>query len=626
MTPFVRLWIWISAFASLTGWTLSALGQLNRAGYGVSFLIFAVFVFLRRHDLGFGSVGHGFRFKQMLRRLRRPLPLCFAALAALVFLGGVLYPPTHYTALVYHIPRVLHWLAEGQWHWIHTPVVRMNYPGCAFEWLSAPLLLFTGSLRGIFLLNVIPFLLLPGLIYSLFVRLGVRARAARHWMWLLPTGYAFLLQAGSAGNDAFAVVFALAALDFGCRAWQSRQPRDLWYSTLAIALLVGTKPTSLPLLLPWAVLVFALLPLLRQRVVASVIVSVLALAVSFFPVAVLNQLHCGDWLGASIEPFNFKIPNPLVSVSGNAFVLLLQNLTPPVFPLAGWWNQHCPSILPQVWTKNFIPGFFNLGELPTEDWAGVGFGISVLALVSFVAALLSRRTGQPLLTITLDVPRFWRRCVLAAPWLALLFYCAKAGMATPARLLAPYYLLLVPGLLVGAAQSQIVRRLWWRLLAGGVMLLAFTVLVVSPDRPLWPAKTVLSRLAKQHPDQKLIARALGVYTVYSQRANPLAKVRAQLPPEIKTVGFIGTEDDSDISFWLPLGQRRVKHFLASDPPELFRQAGVEFVVVGGQNLGFRGITLAAWMQKTGAEAIATNTVTLKITEGPQPWYLVRLQP
>ena len=33
--PLVRLWIWVSAFASAAGWTLSAAGQLNRAGYFV---------------------------------------------------------------------------------------------------------------------------------------------------------------------------------------------------------------------------------------------------------------------------------------------------------------------------------------------------------------------------------------------------------------------------------------------------------------------------------------------------------------------------------------------------------------------------------------------------------------
>ncbi len=126
----------------------------------------------------------------------------------------------------------------------------MNDRACGIEWLSAPLLLFTKSDRALFLLNFIPFLLLPGLVFSIFTRLGVRARVAWQWMWLLPTGYDFLLQAGSIANDTFPAVYALAAVDFAARAWQSRRAADLWHSILAAALLTGAKASNLPLLLP----------------------------------------------------------------------------------------------------------------------------------------------------------------------------------------------------------------------------------------------------------------------------------------------------------------------------------------------------------------------------------------
>ena len=47
VTPFVRLWIWISAFATLAGWGLSAVGQLNRAGYATVFVIAVIVLFLK---------------------------------------------------------------------------------------------------------------------------------------------------------------------------------------------------------------------------------------------------------------------------------------------------------------------------------------------------------------------------------------------------------------------------------------------------------------------------------------------------------------------------------------------------------------------------------------------------
>jgi len=42
-------------------------------------------------------------------------------------------------------------------------------------------------------------------------------------MWLVPTGYCFLLQAGSISNDLFGAVFAMAAVDFALRARQEKK-------------------------------------------------------------------------------------------------------------------------------------------------------------------------------------------------------------------------------------------------------------------------------------------------------------------------------------------------------------------------------------------------------------------
>ena len=628
--PLVRLWLWISVLASVAGWTLSAPGQLNRPGYAVFFAAFAAVVFICRKELELVPGKKKSRGKKFLCRFRRPLPFCFAVLAFLVFLGGVLYPPSNYTGLNYRLARVLQWLAHGQWCWIHTPNFRMNDRACGIEWLTAPLLLFTKSDRTLFLINFIPFLLLPGLVFSVFRRLGVRARVAWYWMWLLPTGYNFLLQSGGIANDTFPAVYALAALDFGCRAWVSRRPADLWHSLLAAALLTGAKASNLPLLLPWAILIFALLPILRRQPVMTVLVIFLAALVSFLPTAILNMHHLmGDWSGLSIERTGMNMKNPLVGVWGNALLLVLNNFVPPLFPLAGWWNQHALSLLPHFlaapMVANFEPGFQTLPELPTEDWAGFGFGLSLLLLVSVPASLLMGRSSKQNSRPSLPIPAKLCRWVLIAPWFALLAFGMKSGMVTPQRLIAPYYPLLLPLLLTGAGQLQIIRRRWWRMLVGGGLVLALVVLVLSPDRPLWPAKTILSEIRARHPDQRLIARALQVYTIYSGRSDPLAGVRALLPPDIKVVGFIGTEDDTDISLWRPFGERRVEHFLLTDPPEQIRQH-VQYVVLGGFNLKNHDMILDAWLQSSGAELVATTNATLKVTEGLQPWYVVRFKP
>ncbi|HXC36180.1 MAG TPA: hypothetical protein VNV43_09920, partial [Candidatus Acidoferrales bacterium] len=151
------------------------------------------------------------------------------------------------------------------------------------------------------------------------------------------------------------------------------------------------------------------------------------------------------------------------------------------------------------------------------------------------------------------------------------------------------------------------------------------VLVLLPDRPLWPAQNVLARLAARYPANHLILRAHDVYAVYARRSDPLADVRTLLPPGVRVVGFIGAEDDCDISFWLPFGSRRVEHFLLSDPPERFREESVEYAVVGGLNLKLRGITLNDWLQRTGAQIVAETNGTLKVAEGPQRWYVAKMK-
>jgi hypothetical protein len=621
---FAKLWIWVSALASLAGWSLSAIGQLNRAGYAVFFGLVAVVLFFCSRKIHFSFPPA----KKILRRFRRLLPLAFFALALLIFVSGVIYPPSNYTGLNYRLARTLQWLAHDQWCWIHTPIFRMNDRACGIEWLSAPLVLFTNSDRLLFLLNFIPFLLLPGLVFAVFTRIGVRARVAWQWMWLAPTGYDFLLQAGGITNDTFPAVYALAMLAFGARAWATRRPADLWHALLAGALLTGAKASNLPLLLPLAILIFPLLPVLLRHWKISILIGLLAAVVSFLPTAALNVYYIHDWSGLSIERTGMNMKNPLVGVWGNALLLVLNNFLPPLFPPAGWWNAHIMSVAPS-WLAapmlaNFEPGFFALPEIPTEDWAGFGFGCSVLLLVAVPAAFWRRRAAGNF-SPSLPVPKNLRLCVVAAPWVALLAYSMKSGMVTPQRIIAPYYPLLLPALLLGAGQSLVVRRRWWRWLTGAVLILALVVLILSPDRVLWPAKTILSKLAAQHPNQPTVTRALEVYTVYSQRNDALADVRALLPPDLKAVGFIGDEDDCDISLWRPFGTRRVEHFLLTDPPAQIRQR-VQYVVVGGFNLKEHGQTIDNWLQSSGAELVGTTNATLKASEGSQPWHVVRFKP
>ena len=632
--PAVKIWIWVSVFASLAGWTLSAFGFLNRIGYVVLGVVGVVVLIEMRARGAFGSrltPWHWHRFRQ---RFCRPFPLMFAALAFLVFIGGVIYPPTNHTGLSYRIPRVLHWLQAESWHWIYTPNPRLNTRACGIEWLTAPLLLFTKSDRGIFLLNFFSFLLLPGLLFSLLTRLGTRRRVAWQWMWLLPTGYVFLLQAGSGGNDAYPAVYALAAIDFACRAWKSRQASDIWYSILAVALLGGAKASNLPLMLPWLVLVLPLWKLLRDQPLGTSRIVVIALLVSFLPTVILNLYYLGSWSGLSAERAGMDMKNPLVGIWGNALLLMSNNLCPPIFPFAGWWNQNILNLLPgflvRPMNRNFEEGYQNLWELPTEDWAGVGAGVGGLMVIAATWALFKSRSFKSAPRLNTGITPIIHKLALITPWLALVAYSAKSGMVTPGRLIAPYYPLLLPLLVVGAEQAVLVRKRWWRLLAWLIFVVAFVVLIVTPARPLWPAQTVLTWAAHTQPDNRLFQRALTTYSVYSIRSDPLPELREQLPKDLKVVGFLGTPDDLDISFWRPYLSRQVVQIAATETADQIRQRKLTHAVVSSAGLewwtySMTNLTLESWLTQTRAEVLTNITTTVTVSAGPKPWYLVKFK-
>jgi hypothetical protein len=619
-------WLLLCAFLNCAGWLLSALHQLNTAGYLLCFAFVAIAIFCVFRSLGVALFPTSINARRLRRRFSRPFPAAFLILAGLVLLGGLLHPPSNYDGLAYREPRVLHWLAEGRWHWIHTFFHRLNVRACGFEWLSAPLMLFTKTDRLVFVFNFVSFLLLPGLVFSLFTGLGIAPRTAWYWMWLAPTGYSFLLQAGSIANDALAASFAAAALDFALRARVSRSTGQFWLSCLAAALLTGMKSSNLPLLLPWAIAILPSIPLIRRRLISTLGVGLVAAFSSFLPVGVLNWEHCGDWSGQAAEQAFFSKDFPVLHAGHNALLILLQNLAPPVFPMSDAWNRTAANIIPSPLEEKlgliFEPAaaHLNLPEMQTEESAGLGFGLCVLLTLTFVATVY---TPPPVPGTPLPWrPRLFRTAILGAAWLSPLPLLTVSGAATPARYLAPEYLWLIPAFLFRQSGDWTRLHRWWRWAGGVVFLLAGLLVVISPARPLWPANRLLSAFdSSSHP---LLRRAQKVYAVYADRADAFAPVREQLPGGVAVLGIV-TFDDPEASLWRPFGTRRVRHVLPEDTRESLSAQGIQYILINQGVFDERfGQRVEQWMAAIGAESVWKMTLTLRAGRPPSEWRLVRL--
>lgn len=613
----VALWIVFCAYCNCIGWILSGLHELNAGGYAAAFGL--AFVGLMVWKVKTNALFFESRDLAKLRtRFRRPFPLAFFIVAAMAFLGGVLHAPNNYDGLAYREPRVLHWLADSRWHWIHADFARLNVRAVGFEWLSAPWFALTKTDRLVFLINIASFLLLPGLIFSVFHRLGVRRRVAWCWAWIAPTGYCFLLQAGGIENDMFGAVFALAAVDFALRAKESGCVRDFWLSILSAALLTGAKTSNLPLLLPWLIALLPSLKLVTRRPIALVIVCIAAALSSFAPMAVANWKQSGDWSGQGLELQTMKT-DPLFRVPVNTVLLLHQNFSPPIFPMAEWWNRfvltHIPPALKAKLEKNFEATGVHLpiGEIETEEAAPLGFGVSALLLASLVAGLKNHvKRGSRV------SPQQW--AILGSTWICLLVIMSKFGLTGIGRIIAPYYLLLIPAFLVPTAQERIVRAKWWRRCAAGVFFLAALLVFISQARPLWPANFILDRLDAQNSSSSKLRRIGRVFATYAQRADAFAPVRARLPEGLSLLGIISV-DDPETSLWRPFGSRRIEHVTPDDSLDYLRERGIQYVLV---NSAVLPEPIVDWTQEMRGEIVWKMTLQLKTSLPPMDWYLVHV--
>lgn len=623
MPTLVLLWVWACAYLNCAGWALSALHQLNARGYAVA-LVLGLGALLVWRKKSPAQIDPNVRREKYFRRFRRPFPLAFLILSAMAFLGGVLYAPTNYDALGYRLPRVLHWLAADRWHWIHTLLPRINTRSCGIEWVSAPFLALLKTDRPLFLINTVSFLLLPGLVFSVCTRLGVRRRVAWHWMWIAPTGYCFLLQAGSIGNDLFGAPFALAAVDFALRAKASQSSRDFFASILAAAMMTSAKTASLPLLLPWAIALLPSLKLLCRWPLRTAAVFVIAIFASALPTIVLNIHFSGEWSGAELTR-NHPEHAALLRTAVNTGLIVVDNFTPPVFPSAGTWNRAVTNLIPARVTERLAAAMlephaanFPAAELQIEEAAGLGLGVSLLLLASVLAVVFTRK-DQPSAGRSC-----WLVCVRWSPVVSLLAVMIQSNLMGIGRILAPYYLLLLPVLLAAAGHERLLRQSWWRTAAFMVFLIAGGLLVISPARPLFPVQILVQKMAAQSSPSKLSARIVEVYGVYARRNDGFAPARALLPPGLTVLGTV-TGDDSEASLWRPFGSRRIEHVCPDDTAADLQAHGIEYVLLREDTLNdLFHCSLDDWLKKMNAQVVQKFQLNLRASFGPLDWYLVKL--
>jgi F0F1-type ATP synthase assembly protein I len=624
MLKLVTLWVCLCAYLNCAGWALSAIHQLNAGGYAAVLAVGLMALILWQRKTR-APIWPRIRWQRFRRRFRRLLPMIFLLVAALVFLGGALHPPNNYDALTYRLPRILNWFAAGKWEWISTVNQRMNYSAAGWEWVAAPLLLLLHSDRALFLINVVSFLLLPGLLFSVFRGLGVARRVAWTWMWALPLGYGYATQAGSIGNDLTGAWFCLASVHYGLRARRSGRVTDVWLAGLSAALMTAAKLSNLPLWLPCLIAVWPALPLLRARWLGSMAIAGGMALASVAPIVALNEFNTGCWHGDPHDADQLQVKSSGAALLGNSLLLCEQSFMPPALPVAHKADEWLKATLPHSWRlilSEKFPRFYlnHLNELPQEEAAGLGLGVTMLLLAVMVAAAVGFFRAEPKCSVSALMPM-----VVLGAWVAVLFYMLKMGSEATARLLLPYYPLAIVPILLLPVPSRLLRSRGWRMLIVLVSLGVLPAIIVSPARPLLPVVPLTGWLARNHPNNSTARRMATVYSAYAHRNDLLASLRAQLPGTVRAVGFAGDSDDSDYSLWRPFFFRRVEYLQDGSHPSLRLPSDTQWLVVKCAVWpGLTGESLDEWAGQHRARIVKSVSIETRVSEGEEAWSLLEI--
>ena len=470
------------------------------------------------------------------------------------------------------------------------------------------------------------FLLLPGLLFSVFRQLGVARRVAWMWMWVLPLGYGYATQAGSLGNDLAGALFCLMSVHYGLRARQSGRVADVWLAGLSAALMTASKLSNLPLLLPCLIAAWPALGRLRERWVGSVVVVGCAVLASAAPIVALNQVNTGCWNGDPQNLSQIQARSPTGALLGNSVLLFQQSFMPPVLPGARAVDDWLNTKLLGRWRHTLEEKFprYDLGrlnELPQEEGAGLGLGITLLLLMTTGAAVCGFGRTQSNRSVTSLMPP-----VAMCAWASVLFYMLKMGSEATARLLLPYYPLAIIPILLLPVQGRLLRRRSWRLLVMFASLAVLPAMILSPARPLWPALSTSAWLARHYPDSEMARRLALVYSTYAQRNDFLAPLRAELPDDVRTIGFVAGLNDTDYSLWRPFFSRRVEYLRDGIHPALRLPGDVEWLVV--KQAIWPEVSdrpLAEWAAQHRAKTVASVSIVKTVSEGQVTWTLLHIE-
>lgn len=379
--------------------------------------------------------------------------LCLLPILLLTFLTAIFVPSVEMDVLTYHLPRVCHWLVNGDWYFYPTAIARQNYQPPGHGAVLVQLFMLAGP-GAASIVQWISFPLSAAAVSLLAAALGASRRgqiAAAFLALVLP---ASISQSISAVDDLFAAVFVATFCLPLVRAWKGTLERfDGVLLALAFGAALLAKFSTFPYLLVFG-LWFGLLALVAEARRGGVRACARRFAVFAAAAIVGGSLlvpHVSRNLAAYGSPFSGEPPG----------MMTVEHLTP-----ANWlvnFTKHAALNLglhSDAWNERVEAAYRAIfgGRLddPAITYAGGGALLSFVVVsplgqnTSFAGNPLQFLLGTVAFLVWLACPRRNRTLLIAVavPVLAVaaLFAVLFKWQPYSARLQIPAFLLLSAGL------------------------------------------------------------------------------------------------------------------------------------------------------------------------------------
>lgn len=417
--------------------------------------------------------------KRVLQEIRATkLPPYLVPAAAVIFFGvvgllivslaaSVFIPQTMDDILTAYLPRVGYWIQDGSL--IYAPA--SPYNSVQF---SYPINAHIPLLRSIVLSERINFIGLDQWIAAIAsavgifglgklfnAKKGVSLAMAGIWLMIPTIG----VQIGVALTDLLTVFFFLSALIFGYLGWTENRPWKLGISTLAFALLLGTKQTALFSLPALIVPVFALLKSPNYRVEVKRLTQWALISAPFLLFVgldryLLNWRYYGHPLG---DPDSFNLFTGGLSISfGERIRSLIDNVERTLVNIFFADLDFLPYQVTDQISDAFQTRepFITMGRAVSGGVPWLGFMASSVLLIGLTLALVHYIRKPSKLPLLVILP--------ALTHLGVLYYMRPSFSLAFSRYLITAVALLLPVVAFSVSKVKHPKKQMSRVFLGGV--------------------------------------------------------------------------------------------------------------------------------------------------------------